>query len=131
MAFVKTIKALLLGLGNAVTSVQRVAVATNVGATTITLPASGSFAPTMSVGKLRVKTNSVGGASTSIVTKITGTDGVTTVDLYGGDVAASTAGTGIDHTYEFTTDLNLTAISVVVTTGVANCTHDVEVAGNS
>jgi sugar (pentulose or hexulose) kinase len=85
----------------------------------------------MSIGKVRVKTNTIGVNSTSIVTKITGTDGVTTVNLFGGDTNASAAGVGIDHEYNFTTDLNLTTISVVVTVATADCTHDIEVAGNS
>ena len=131
MAFVKSTRSTLLGLGHAATYVKREAVATAVGATTITLPASGSFAPTLSCGKIRVKTTTVGASSTSIITRITGTDGTTTVNLYGGDTSASAAGYGIDHTIEFMTDLNLTAISVIVTVGTADCTHDVEIAGNS
>lgn len=131
MAFVNTVKQILPGMGSPTTVVQRAAVATNSGATTnITLPSAGSFAPTISWGKVRAKTVTVGANSTSKVASVTATDGTTTIQLYGGDAAASAVGTGIDETIDFMSDLKLTSITVAITVATANCTHDVEVAGS-
>lgn len=131
MAFVKSIRSTLLGLGHATTYVKREAVSATATSHDVLLPASGSFAPTISSGKIRVKAATIGASATFIVSGITGTDGSTTVMLYGGDTAASAAGIGIDHTYAFATDLSLTSITVSIVVGANTSTLDYEVAGHS
>lgn len=132
MSLLKSIMAVLPGFGHAGTYQKREGVATNSGGdTTITVPASGSLTPTLSKGMIRVKTATVGVNATVLLKSVTATDGSTTISLYAPDSAASSAGVGIERVIPFCTDLNLTSISVVLTVGTANCTHDVEVAGNS
>ena len=130
MAFAKSVKDILPSFGSPTTTVQRSNVTTNVGATTVTLPASGNFQPTISTGRIRVKSLTIGANATFIITGITGTDGTTTISLYGGDTAASAAGVGIDRQVSFRCDLNLTSVSVVITVATTNSTCDVEIAGN-
>ena len=63
--------------------------------------------------------------------KITGTDGTTTVTLYM-DTTLRTASENIDFMYSFISDLNLTTVTVIVTTvavGAAS-TIDLELTGN-
>lgn len=130
MAFVNSVKQILPGMGSPTTVVQRVGVTTNIGTTVVTLPSSGSFAPTISWGKVRAKANSIGVNATFLIAKITATDGATTVSLYGGDAAATAAGVGLDEQFEFVSELKLTSISVSITVATANSTCDVEVAGS-
>lgn len=131
MAIVKSIRALFPGRGVATTYVKREAVAAAVGAVAIAIPAApASFQPTISNGRIRIRTNTMAGASTLIINKITGTDGTTTVELYAGDAAATAAATGLEREIPFCTNLDLTSITVNLTVGVADETVDVEVAGN-
>lgn len=130
MAFVRTIQSVLPGFGTPSIPVQRVNIATNTGNTNVTFPATGSFSPTVGTGMIRVKNNVIGVNATTKVALITGTDGTTTVQLYAGDAAASAAGTGIDETFQFVTDLNLTSITCVVNVATNNSTVDAEFAGN-
>jgi hypothetical protein len=131
VSILNSIRRTLLSLGFACTFVQRQGVATPVATTNIVIPATGSFTPVLSCGKIRVKNATVGAASTSYVGKITATDGTNVVQLYPGDLSATAAGQGLDEVIEFNSDLQITSITVPVTVTVAACTHDVEVAGNS
>jgi hypothetical protein len=130
VAIVNTIADWGIGNGIPVVTVQRINVTANTGATNVTLPATGAFAPTtVSRGLVRVKSNVIGVNATAQVLNITGTDGTTTVDLSAGDAIASRAGIGIDHMYQFQSDLNLTSITVAVNIATNNSTVDVEMAG--
>lgn len=76
---------------------------------------------------VRVKTTSVN-AATTITWKVTGTDGVTTQQLVA-PIPVTAAGTNIDNNYFLYTDLNLTSVTVALTSGVNTATYDVEIAG--
>jgi len=83
-------------------------------------------------GRVRFKIIPPAGAAgqiTAIV--ITGTDGTTTVTLYQ-DAVARTAGTNLDFLYSFISELNLTTVTVAVTTAAAGAasTADLEITGN-
>jgi hypothetical protein len=130
VTFINTIGTWLVGGGIPTVQVQRINVTTNTGNTTVTLPATGAFAPTtISRGLVRVKSNVVGVNATAKVAKITGTDGTTTEDFYLGDANSSAAGEIIDETYQFQSELNLTSVSVVVNIATNNSTVDVEISG--
>lgn len=131
MSLVKTIKSVLRGFGHATTYVKREGVATAAGTVNITIPASGSFAPTLSNGMVRVKTVSIVSGGTVLIGKITGTDGTTTVTLKPADAAAGAANEKHDRVIPFCTDLDLTSITVTVIAATQDSVHDVEVAGNS
>lgn len=89
--------------------------------------ANGGPAPTR--GKIRFRLSTINASTVVSSVVITVTDGTTieTIDLFG-PVAAGVA-TNIDYTQEFTTDLNITSVSVVATTTTATTasTLDVEV----
>ena len=80
-------------------------------------------------GRLRIK-STVAGTGPITVIVITGTDGSTTQQLVptGGSLAASTL---FDFLYAFISDLNLTTVTVAITTtaGTAS-TLDLEITGN-
>lgn len=78
---------------------------------------------------IRVKTTSVN-AATTITWKATGTDGVTTQQLVA-PYPTTVAGTNLDSNAYIFTDLNLTSITVALTSGVNTATYDVEIAGGS
>jgi len=126
MALTKSIKKWFPGIGHATSYGSALGVAANVGNTTVTVTPSQPCAN----GYIRVRNSTVGAAATTELTSITATDGVTTYQIYGGDSAASTAGQGIERMIPFFTNLALSSFSVVVAVATANCTVDVEVAGN-
>lgn len=78
-------------------------------------------------GIIRVKTTSVN-AATTITWKVTATDGTTTQQLVN-PTPVTAAGTNVDNNYFIYTDLNLTSITVAITSGVNTATYDVEFAG--
>lgn len=129
MAFVRSIKEILPGMGSPTTYVKREAVATNVGTVSTTMPASGSFAPTIRCGRIRIKTVSIVAGGTVQIGACTATDGTTTVAIVPQQTVLA-ANTLIDFTAEFCTDLNLTSAALVVIAGTQNSVHDFEVAGN-
>lgn len=140
MAFsglLKSIKAIFPGLGHATSYGANLNVSTPVATTAVTIAtnstASNTLSPlsqALSNGAIRVRTNSVGAASTQKVVNITATDGTTTISLYGGDGAATAAGQGLDETIDFVTQLNLNSFTVNIAVTANTSTHDVEVAGN-
>ena len=138
MSFVKTIKALFPGYGQATSYGSTTNVATNASSNTaITLStastASATVVPLVKAlhqGKIRVRTNVIGVNATSGIVSITATDGTTTLSIYGGDKANTSAGIGLDETIDFCTNLQLNSFTVTVNVVTNNCTHDVEIAGN-
>lgn len=110
--------------GNTGAFAQAVGVVVNNTTTNVTfntLPGPGF----VRAGIVRVKTTSVNGATT-ITWKATGTDGVTTQQLIPPS-ATTAAGTNIDNNAEFYTDLNLTSVTIALTSGVNTATYDVEI----
>jgi len=107
------------------------------GQNTVAVPASGSFSPTISAGKVRIKVYAGAGTSptlTDIV--VTATDGTTTVTFpqgaYHPSVAVSMTTTSIiDFEFDFITDLNLTSFSFKITLAGTSptATADIEVLG--
>ena len=115
----------LAGGGNTGLFAQAIAVVVNNTTTTVvfnTFPGPGF----VRAGIVRVKTTSVN-AATTITWKLTGTDGSTTQQLVP-PTPVSAAGTNIDNNAEFYTDLNLTSLTVSLTSGVNTATYDVEIA---
>lgn len=129
MAFIKSTKDILPSFGSPTTSVQRQGVATNVGTVTTTMPASGSFAPTISCGRARVKTVSIVAGGTVQFGGATLTDGTTTVNLMPQQTALA-ANTLMDFSFDFRSDLNGTSMNLIVIAGTQNSVHDFEVVGN-
>lgn len=84
-------------------------------------------------GRIRFKTTATGGAASQITgIKITGTDGSATVTLYQ-DAVARTANEFVDFLWSFISELNLTTITVAITTANAGgaATADLEITGNN
>lgn len=75
---------------------------------------------------VRVKNTSVN-AATTLSYKITGTDGVTTVQFIP-TTPATAAGTITDMTFCFQSDLNLTSVTLSIIAGVNTSTSDCEIA---
>ena|SRR2546430_4410840 len=101
-------------------------------ATTTTYALTG-FLNFIRAGRLRWKINPPAGAAGQVTgVKVTATDGTTTVTLYQ-DTVARTAGENIDWLYAFISELNLTTVSVLITTAAAGAasTVDVEVTGSN
>lgn len=101
-------------------------------ATTTTYALTG-FLNFVRTGRIRFKIIPPAGAAGQITgVKVTATDGTTTVTLYQ-DSVARTAGENIDWMYSFISDLNLTTVSLLITTAAAGAasTIDVEVTGNN
>jgi len=104
----------------------------------VPINASTSFALTGFVnfvrsGRIRFKTTATGGAGSQITgIKITATDGTSTVTLYQ-DGTARTANEFEDFVWTFISELNLTTVTVIITTANAGgaATADLEIAGNS
>lgn len=100
-----------------------------------TIPSTGSFVPTLSRGKVRVKIYAgIGTTPTFTDLVVTGTDGTTTVTLFAfhpnAAIALSTTGI-VDLEFDFICDLNLTSITIKTTLGGTSpgATMDAEVAG--
>lgn len=84
-------------------------------------------------GRIRFKTTATGGAASGVTAiKITGTDGSTTVTLYQ-DTTVRTTNEFLDLLFAFISELNLTTISVLITTPNAGgaATADLEITGNN
>lgn len=84
-------------------------------------------------GRLRFKIIPPAGAAGQITgIKVTATDGTTTITLYQ-DAVARTAGENIDWLYSFISDLNLTTVTLAITTAAAGAasTLDAECTGNN
>ena len=79
--------------------------------------------PPPSRGKIRLRTNTVNGSTTTAVV-FTVTDGTTTLQV--GQLPAVAAGVAIDETVEFNTDLGITSISALVTLGGGTYTASVD-----
>ena len=83
-------------------------------------------------GRIRWKHTATGGAASQVTgVKITATDGTNTVTLYM-DTTSRTANEFNDFLYSFISELNLTTISVLITTANAGgaATLDLEITGN-
>lgn len=84
-------------------------------------------------GRIRFKTTATGGAASGVTgVKITGTDGSTTVTLYQ-DTTVRTTNEFLDLLFAFISELNLTTITVAITTPNAGgaATADLEITGNN
>jgi hypothetical protein len=131
MSIVNTVKTIVPHFGTPTEYVSLVA-------QNVPINASTSFVLTGFVnfvrsGRIRFKTTATGGAASQITgIKITGTDGTNTVTLYQ-DTTARTANEFEDFLYSFISELNLTTVTVIVTTANAGgaATADLEIAGNS
>lgn len=110
-------------------------ITTTAGPTTLTIaaatttPSAGGTpfnlngGPPPSGGKIRVRTNTVNGSTTTAII-ITVTDGTTTLQV--GQLGATAAGAAIDYTTDFRTDLSITSVSIAVTLGGAVFTASVD-----
>jgi hypothetical protein len=126
MAILNSIATVAPGFGSSDYYVSRTAVTANIGTTVVTLPVSGSLAPTARAGRLRVKSSVIGVNATFLVTKITVTDGTTVVSVYEGDAAATAAGIGFSLIVDWIADINVTSVSISVTVATANSSVDAE-----
>jgi len=101
-------------------------------ATGATTPSGGTAfntggGPAPSRGRVRLRTSSVNAATTILLVTITVTDGVSTVAIITPAVVTP-AGTLVDLTSEFNTELGITSVTATITTGVNTSTWDMEVA---
>jgi len=83
-------------------------------------------------GRIRFKTTATGGAASGITAiKITATDGSATVTLYQ-DAVTRTTNEFVDFLWSFISELNLTTVTVAITTPNAGgaATADLEITGN-
>lgn len=132
MAVVNKLTVLMPAFGAPTEYVTSLAAALPNTATTTTYALTG-FLNFIRTGRLRFKIIPPAGAAGQITgIKVTATDGTTTVTLYQ-DTVARTAGENIDWLYSFISDLNLTTVSLLITTAAAGAasTIDVEVTGNN
>jgi hypothetical protein len=141
LPFVNTVAQSMPGFGSpscygaATIAVTTAAAYTVTIAATTTTPSSGGTpfnangGPAPTRGKIRFRLSTINASTVVSSVLLTVTDGTTieVIDLFG-PVAAGVA-TNIDYTQEFTTDLNITSVSVVATTTTATTasTLDVEV----
>lgn len=106
------------------------ATATMVIAATSTTPSSGGTPfnpngdPAPSRGKIRIRFSNPNGATT-FAAVVTATDGTTTLQIDA--IGATAAGTSLDYTREFNTDLGITSISIVATLGGGTTTGTLDV----
>ena len=138
MSFVRRLATIFPAFGQPLsndTVLLRQGVSLTDGANTVTVPSSGSFSPTMSTGRVRVKIYNGTGTSPA-VTKVTltGTDGTTTetFDTWYPDTSLSLSSTAwFDKVFIFLSELNLTSISCVATlSGTSEgASMDIEVLG--
>lgn len=100
-----------------------------------TIPSTGSFAPTISTGKVRVKVYAgIGTSPTLVDLLITGSDGTNTVEIaqvHPNSAVVLSSTSLFDEVFDFETDLNLTSITIKTTLGGTSpgATMDAEVAG--
>jgi len=139
MAFTRSIKESFPGFGSASNygkvegNVQAAGTFSMIiPATGATTPAGGtafntSGGPAPSRGRVRLRTVSVNAATTILMVTITVTDGVSVVAITTPAVVTP-AGTLVDLTYEFNTELSITSVTATITTGVNTSTWDMEVA---
>jgi hypothetical protein len=144
MSFTKSIKSTFPGVGHATGYGFQTNAAAPVTTTTYVINTNTQMASNNTItgvqvspltsaisnGKVRVRSFTVGTSATLKVGAITATDGTTTVQIYAGDTAASTAGNALEFCADFVTNLNLTSFSIPVTAAANACTVDIEVAGN-
>lgn len=131
MAIVNKLTTLMPGFGSATEYVTLLAAAVPNTATTTTYALTG-FINFVRSGRLRWKIIPPAGAAGQVTgVKITGTDGTTTVTFYQ-DAVARTAGENLDLLFAIISDLNLTTVSILITTAAAGAvsTADVEFTGN-
>jgi hypothetical protein len=130
MAIVNTVKSILPSLGNPTEYIA-------LTAQNLPINASTSFAFTgftnyVRSGKIRWKHTATGGAGSQVTgVKVTGTDGTSTVTLYM-DATTRTSNEFNDWLYDFISELNLTTVTIIITTANAGgaATLDLEIAGN-
>jgi hypothetical protein len=130
MAIVNTVKTISV---QAVPTEYVSLVAQNVPINATTSFALTGFVNFVRSGRIRFKTTATGGAGSQITgIKITATDGTSTVTLYQ-DGTARTANEFEDFVWTFISELNLTTVTVIITTANAGgaATADLEIAGNS
>lgn len=123
----------LAGGGTSATA-QVIGVATAAGGgsqTVIFTPFSGPGF--ISRGWVRVKTSSINAATTTASFTVKGTDGTTTVFLItqANLLPGAAANQAIDVILPFMSDLNLTSVTVIVTTATNTGTFDIELALNT
>jgi hypothetical protein len=131
MAIVNKLTTLMPAFGAPTEYVTLLAQAVVNTATTTTYTLTG-FTNYVRTGRIRFKIIPPAGAAGQITgIQITATDGTTTVTLYQ-DSTARAAGTNLDFLYSFISELNLTTVSVLVTTAAvgAASTADLEITGN-
>jgi len=138
-AFVTSVKDSLPGYGSASCYGVVNTAAFAAGPVTITIPATGATTPSggtafnlnggpaPSRGRGRIRTSSVGGAATLTAVLVAVTDGSTTLNVFGAP-AITVAGTVIDWTFEFNTDLGITSVTLTGTLAGAGATFDFELA---
>jgi len=128
MTFKNSIADVTIGFGNCIPVVlQNVALSGTTN--TITIPASGSFAPTLSKGYVRVHVYGGGGTSPTVaLTSVTFSDGTNTVLIAGNAVANTLSATAsCDFLIPFELDINATSCVIVLTlagtspTATADC----------
>ncbi|SRR5258707_1896528 len=131
MAIVNKLTTLMPAFGAPTEYVTLLAAAVVNTATTTTYALTG-FLNFVRSGRLRWKIIPPAGAAGQVTgVKITGTDGTTTVTFYQ-DAVARTAGENLDLLFAIISDLNLTTVSILITTAAAGAasTADVEFTGN-
>jgi hypothetical protein len=117
--------------GNCATA-QAIGIVTVAGvASTVTFNALGGPG-FVSRGWVRVKTSSINAATTALVCSVRGTDGTTTVflDAQANLLPGAAANQAVDVLLPFMSDLNMTSITVSVTTTTNVATVDIEAALN-
>lgn len=92
-------------------------------------PFNTSGEPAPCRGKLHLRASGLGGSDTTVAVNFTATDGTSTVVV--GQIPPTVAGTVMDYTLPFITDLGITSLSAVVTLGgTQTATVDWEVSLN-
>jgi len=105
------------------------------GQASTTLPSSGSWSPTISKGRGRIKIYSGTGTSPTLTDiLVTGSDGTNTVELFvfHPNTAVTLSSTSLlDLLFNFMTDLNLTSITIKTTLGGTSpgATMDAQISG--
>lgn len=137
-AFVRSVKEISQGYGSVSNYGSVVGVVqAGAGTVTITTPATGATTPAggtafntnggppPSRGRWRARLTALGGATTAALT-VTVTDGSTVLNVF--SAPATAASTLIDWTGDFSTDLNITSVTMVMVLGTSGGTVDFEVA---
>ena len=139
MSFANSVAQVMPGYGSGSNYVYAVSALTATGTLTIAattttpstngIPFNANGGPAPSRGKIRLRATSVNGATT-LAALLTVTDGTNTLQIE--SIGTTAAGTGLDYTKEFNTDLSITSVSAVVTLagGTQAATMELEVSMN-